>query len=127
MGLGNLSGPEREGGSAAKCLPGSQQGAGETWLIGGVREMLRFEANSAALRVNGAALAPQIIHKICRIQLDSGFGRLDGHDPAAGWITQLRARAQTARRPVDHKIVVIPQPPFGLLIVRINPGPNGLR
>ena len=70
-----LAGREFENGRLVIILPRPKHSRGKIWLIGRVRKMLRFQAETGALEIRLASFAGEAaIQEIAGVKLDARLG-----------------------------------------------------
>ena len=74
-------------------------------MVGGVREVLAFEAETSVERV--AAIGRFSIEEIAGVELDARFGGQDFHDASAAGVIDFGHRFQRSVGAVDHVTVIV--------------------
>src|SRR3569833_1933952 len=91
---------------------------GELGMVGGVREVLRLQAEGVALLVDLLALAlDRSVQEVAGVALHSRLGREDFHGPAARRIDRARREDQPRPLAVDHPVVGVALAKDELLVV----------
>src|SRR6185369_10367453 len=102
-------------------LPGTQLGRREVLLIGGIREMLRLEAEAGAQRVDVPALAlDRPVEEVPGIELDARLGRADLERAAALRVGDARGEVRAGTLPVQAPVVIVALAVLQLRIVLVD-------
>ncbi len=107
-GRGSRLGGEGEDGGGAEGFAGVQGGGGELWLVGGVGEVLSFEAEAGVLEVGPAGLAGELaVEEVAGVELNAGLGGFDAEGATAPRVVGFGGEVQRAWRPVEDEVVVV--------------------
>lgn len=89
-------------------LARAQHDAGEVGLVGGVGEVIRFEAEGIVLIVDHAPFSGErAIEEVTAIELDAGFRGGDFEDPAGGGFCDPRGEGEFTAATTEDVVMVV--------------------
>ncbi len=89
-------------------LARAQHHTGEVGLVGGIREVIRFEAEGIVLIVDHATFSGEgAVEEVAAVELDAGFGGGDFEDTASGGLGDPGGEGEFAAAAAEDVVMVV--------------------
>ncbi len=97
-------------------------------MVRRIWKVLRLEAETGPVLVNGATLAfVRTVEKITAIKLQARFGRQDFHESSGRRLVNRSDRFQVFSLAVEHPVMIVPLSKLQLFVVGLDPSSDRSR